>query len=215
MKRNRRDELPVALAGATNFSDDRAELDVLTVIRLLKSQNHLCNRLVAQTTIVSPNRARPRTPGSWALAYIGFVASGKFADIEPWWTKGVGCVDEFWRECGFPGGRPPYSTVYDRFTELEQFAPEFQVSVSELVQVGRAATGGLVGRDIHVDSCEEETHARLVHDCQDGELCKRGRRDRQTTEEATVRHSRTLRLARAPSRPRELQVRQDGAAEAR
>ena len=43
-------------------------------------------------------------------------------------------------------GRPGYSTVYDRFTELEPLWPEFQVTVSELVQLGRKATGGLLGR---------------------------------------------------------------------
>lgn len=170
MKRN---ELPVALAGATNFSDDRDELDVLFVIRLLKSQKDVCDRLVSATTISSPNASRRRTTGSWSLAYIAFVASRKFADWEPWWSTGPGASDELWRECGFPKGRPPYSTMYDRFTELEQFAPEFQTTVGEFVQLGREKTGGLVGRDIHVDSCEEETHARLVHDCKEGESCKR------------------------------------------
>ncbi len=171
-KGTKRSQLPASLPGATSFSDDRAELDPVAVIRLLKQQKRLCDRLVQVTTIRAQGVGRQRGQGSWALAYIAFVASRKYADIEPWWTVAA-ANPQLWRECGFKGGRPPYSTVYERFTELEQFAWEFQTTVGELVQQARRASGGLVGRDVHVDSCEEETHARLVHDCQPGEQCRR------------------------------------------
>lgn len=166
-----RNQLPARLKGATNFSDDRAELDPISIVRLLKWQKHIHDRLVQATTI-RLRKGRKRTAGNWAIAYIAFVATRKYVDIEPWWASAA-ANDELWRECGFPNGRPAYQTVYDHFTELEQFAPEFQRTVKELVSRARIGSGNLVGRDVHVDSCEDETHARLVHDCQEHESCRR------------------------------------------
>jgi hypothetical protein len=57
--------------------------------------------------------------------------------------------------------------MYDRFTELERLGLEaaFRRTAYKIIQRCRKHSGGLVGRDVHVDGTEAETQARLVHVC--------------------------------------------------
>lgn len=106
---------------------------------------------------------RKRMEGKWALAYLAFVVSGR-VDIEPWHGASS---REVWTACGF-ASKPSYPTTWRGFTELEQAADSFARVVTQLVQHAHGHTNGLVGRDLHVDATEAETHSRLVHDCQPG-----------------------------------------------
>jgi hypothetical protein len=197
MKRN---ELPVRLAGAANFTEEAEDLDPVFIVRLLKSQAHVCQQLIDATTI-NARGGKKRSKGHWALAYIAFVASRKFPDIQPWWSV-VASNKELWRECGFKKGRPPYTTVRNHFIELEQFAWEFQNAVAAIIKKANQHPDvqGLIGRDMHVDSTEDETHARLVHDCADHEQCAR-RAELSKREQAALRRGRVpRRLQASPAR---------------
>src|SRR5262249_41507448 len=117
-----RQDLPVALPGATEFSDDRDVFSPLEVVRLLKQQADIVDDLVKQTTIIRIGYKR-RLEGSWALALLAFVCAGKYIDVEPWWRDSKDT--RVWEECGF-AKRPAFNTVYDRFVELEQFESAFR-----------------------------------------------------------------------------------------
>jgi len=82
-----RQDLPVALPGATQFSDDRDELSPLQVVRLLKQHPEVLNDLIDETTIAHAGR-KSRLAGSWALAFFAFSISSS-VDIEPWWTASI------------------------------------------------------------------------------------------------------------------------------
>src|SRR5689334_21566704 len=101
---------PIAQPGATAFSDDRAERNQRWVIRKLKEHPQFLRDLEAAAESLAVNYARRREPGSWALAYLAFVAFGKLPDIEPWWEE---TGDELWQEAGFDA-RPPYERVWTR-----------------------------------------------------------------------------------------------------
>lgn len=161
----RRSDLPVALPGATSFSDNRDELSCLEVLRLLKQEKEIVAELIAATTVIHEGR-RQRQPGSWALAFFAF-ANSKVVDIEPWWRDSIDT--HVWELCDFEDGRrPDYSVVYERFCELELFEAEFRKAANKLIQRARKLSGGLVGRDVHVDGTESETNARLQHICPPG-----------------------------------------------
>jgi hypothetical protein len=153
--------LPVALPGATLFSDDRDALSPLQIIRLLKQHPEILDELLEATTISHKGR-RQRIEGSWALALLAFVCARGYVDIEPWWADSIDTT--VWEECGF-ADRPSYQTTYDRFVELEQYEEHFRLAANKLIRRARVASGGLVGRDGHVDGTEAESPARLVHIC--------------------------------------------------
>lgn len=139
----------------------------LWAVRSLKSQPQWLRPLLEQTSL-DRDWGRPRHEGSWALAYMAFVVSGR-ADIEPWWASSA---DEIWTECGF-SLRPCYQTTWNRFTELEMVWEAFESTAGLLIAHARAQTNGAVGRDLHFDATEAETNARLVHDCNPGDRCRR------------------------------------------
>jgi hypothetical protein len=157
---------PLHLPGATEFSAQRDQLSTLWLVKTLKETDWLYDDLAARTT-VDKEWGRRREPGSWALAYMGFVVS-KFVDIEPWWVQ---TATELWRECGFLNGRPAYQTVYERFVELEAFSDEFREVAGRLIRYCKEQAPE-IGKHLHVDGTEAETHSALAHDCQPGEGCK-------------------------------------------
>lgn len=156
---------PLRLPGATEFSASRDELSALWHVKMLKETSWLYDELTARTT-VDKEWGRRREPGSWALAYMAFVVS-RFVDIEPWWVQ---TAPELWRECGFKD-RPAYQTVYERFVELEAFSDEFREVAGRLIRYCKEQAPE-IGKHIHIDGTESETHSALVHDCQPGEGCK-------------------------------------------
>jgi hypothetical protein len=127
---------------------------------LLKQHPEILDDLVEATTIAHDRR--PRIEGVWALAFIAFVCARGYVDVEPWWADSIDTT--VWEECGF-AVRPCYQTTYDRFVELEEYEEQFRLTANKLIQRGRKHSGGLVGRDAHVDGTEAESNARLVHIC--------------------------------------------------
>ena len=180
---SRRNALPKALPGATEFSDQPEMQDQLWAIRKLKRQPQWL-QILTNGTRIGRNHGRPRITGSWALVYLAFVVSGR-CDIEPWWAS---TSDDVWVECGF-SGRPSYPTVWNRFTELEKLADAFSETAGHLIRHARVQSGGLVGQDIHVDGSEAETNARLQHDC-DGSSCGRAQHPKRlhTDDARSIRH---------------------------
>lgn len=164
---------PVSLDGATAFSVS-GELNPIELVRLMKAHPAF-SRVLLDGTRVRHRWGRRRIEGSWALAYLAFVTSG-LPDIQPWWIK---TSDELWRECGFTASkdetspRPSYDTTYARFCELEddELAGVFRDAAGVMIRHAHKRSGGLVGRDLHVDSTESETNARLRHVCPSGSPC--------------------------------------------
>jgi hypothetical protein len=162
-----RNTLPVSLPGATEFSSEPEMLNEMWAIEILKQYPQWLTPLLEGTDLDS-NFGRPRIQGRWALAYLAFVVSRQ-VDVEPWHANSQ---ETTWLECGFQG-KPTYWTTWSRFAELEDAADAFSGVVALLVQHAQKHTGGLVGRDIHVDATEAETHSRLIHDCQGSKNCGR------------------------------------------
>ena len=90
-----------------------------------------------------------------------FTISG-FVDIEPWYHHRYENTS-FWKACDFRQ-RPSKSLVYERLGELERFAHEFDHLADELVRIA-ADKDPNVGRWLHIDGTEAETHAAPRHDC--------------------------------------------------
>lgn len=112
---------------------------------------------------------RKRIEGRFELAYFDFVFS-RHADVLPWWQGGAG--HSIWTLAGFKE-RPSYALVQRRFTELENPAviEAIEQVAASLIQLAVKGSGGHVGRYLHVDSTEAETHARLRHVCPAGSAC--------------------------------------------
>jgi hypothetical protein len=189
----RRTSLPISLPGATEFTSEPEVLNELWAIEALKQQPQWLTPLVEETEALQSNFGRPRVEGSWALAYLAFVVSGR-VDIEPWWNQSF---EQVWTASGFQA-KPSYQTTWSRFTELEEAAEAFSKVVTLLVQQAQRHTNGLVGRDLHVDATEAETHSRLVHDCQPREKCNKGPKYLKRATNAEVREVRHKHSAKPP-----------------
>jgi hypothetical protein len=157
---------PEHLHGATDFSHDGVVNDPLWVIRTLKQTAWVWRDLERATTMTK-RLGRKRDHGKkWALAFLLFVVSDS-VDVQPWWESSSA---EAWRECGF-AAKPAYQTVWERFVELEQHGQEAFLQAAGAVIRHSRRHEPRIGRHIHVDSTEAETHAALVHDCRPGEGC--------------------------------------------
>lgn len=193
-----RHSLPQSLSGCTEFSDQPELMDPLWAVRKLKSNPQWLDLLIDGTDL-NRNWGRPRSAGSWALAYLAFVVS-RHSDVEPWVASSS---QEVWTECGFPT-KPSYQTVWLRFAELEQTSDVFAGVSARLIRHAREHSGGLVGRDIHVDGTEAETNARLRHDCPEG-TCRKDERPKPASavEAQALRHQED---AKPPERPDSLKT---------
>lgn len=156
---------PAHLLGATEFSAERETFSAIWLVKTLKQTRWLYDDLERATTL-DKNHGRRKEPGSWALAFLAFVASGSTTAVERWWAE---TSPELWRECGF-ARRPSYQTTYERFVELETVSDEFARVAAKLIQHCRKHEP-LIGAHTHVDSTEAETPAALVHDCRPGDNC--------------------------------------------
>jgi hypothetical protein len=157
---------PVTLPGATEYSDDPALNGPLTLISRVKGLGHLYTRLRDDVRIAH-NWGPRRSPGDWALVMFEFTVSG-LVDIEPWYHQRYENTS-FWKACGFRH-RPSKSLVYERLLELEAFAGKFDRLADHLIGLA-ARKDPNVGRWLHVDGTEAETHAVPRHDCQPGDDC--------------------------------------------
>ena len=162
-----RTDLPSALHGATEWSESPIQTED-GLLDLLRTQPQIKKELVRRANPPLLEGGRPRLPGKWPLAYLLFVASRE-PTIKRWWKR---TDTRIWQRCGFITG-PKYDTVHHHFARLEEHAEDYRWAASELIAVAVRESGGLVGRDIHVDGTEAETNSRLFHDCADGG-CPRG-----------------------------------------
>ena len=184
MAMSRLRDMPAVLPGATKFSTDQVLDDPLWIARTLKSLPQFSSDLLADTNLTK-NGGRPRQHGSWALAYLVFAGS-RHAHLRPWWGQ---TQDSLWRECGF-AARPTFQTVWLRFAELEDHSSRFESGAQKLIRHARRHEPR-IGNDLHIDGTEAETNARLIHDCQAGDACKRGAAtliSRPTTDVRAERH---------------------------
>lgn len=165
-KKLRRTDLPVSLKGATEFHGDGVA-SPQWVVQTAKAHPQFFGDLLNQTNARKWG-GRRRIPGNIALAFFAYVAS-RSTEMHPWWEMSG---EDLWRECGF-ARKPKFSLVYENFVRLESHLDAFNDAAARMIQHARKHSGGLVGRDIHVDGTEAETNARLVHDCQPGEPCTR------------------------------------------
>jgi len=185
-------QAPDRLVHAADFSSVEELRGSLNAVRLLKSQPWVWDQL-REACDLEVGYARKREPGHWELAAVAYITSGH-VDVQPWW---VNTSDELWGECGFEA-RPSYATTWRRLAELEEVCDEFLRAAALVIQRCREHDSRVYAHS-HVDWTEDETHARLIHDCQKGDKCKnpgyRGPR-RANTEDA--RESRQEQNAGSP-----------------
>jgi hypothetical protein len=195
---------PEHLKGATDF--DGEVNDPLWLVKTLKGTGSLAWDELKKHTTVDKNRGRDREPGDWALAFLTFLVS-EAVDIQPWWEKHA--PEELWVACGFEA-KPAYRTCHERFAELEEFSSAFVDSAAKLIQHCRKHEKR-IGQYVHVDSCDAETDAALIHD-DEGCGCgvtfnKAGKRERalRPHREATTKASaERQKAADAPADENEL-----------
>ncbi len=154
-------QTPDRLPGATNFSKHDELRGALNTVRLLKSQRWAWDELRATCAGLESDYARRREPGHWELAAVAFVASGH-VDIQRWFDE---TTDELWRECGFTA-KPPYMRVWRRLRELESVCEAFLAAAAKVIKRCREHDERVMAH-VHFDSTEDETHAALIHDCQE------------------------------------------------
>jgi len=150
---------------AADFSSVEELGGSLNAVRLVKSQKWVWDQL-REACDLEVGYARKREPGHWELAAVAYITSGH-VDVQPWWTNAGA---EIWGECGF-AARPSYATTWRRLAELEDVCDEFLHAAAKVIQRCREHDPRVFAHS-HVDWTEDETHARLIHDCREGDKCK-------------------------------------------
>lgn len=172
--RRKPDLTPYFLEDALKFKTDAATFHGRWVIETLRRyEGEDFNLLKPLYDVVDKTRpdsrfGRKRAPGRYELAYFAFVFS-RHPDVRPWWQTAGHSI---WTAAGFKE-RPSYALVHRRFTELENPAiiGAVEAVAAQLIQLAVKGSDGHVGRYLHVDSTEAETHARLRHVCPRGSTC--------------------------------------------
>lgn len=184
---------PQFLLHATRFQTHSAVFNPLWVVETLRAYEGEPHRLLDPITQAAaaldgrPARSagRPRSGGRFELAYFAFVFS-RHPDVRPWWSHAGHSI---WKAAGFRE-RPSYSSCRRRFAELEHpaFAAAVEEVASTLIQLAVKGSEGRVGRYLHFDATEAETHARLEHVCPPESRCRRirGGEARHITASATT-----------------------------
>ena len=155
MSSTTRTDLPVTLDGATEWSGSLVET-ADGLLTLLNSQSEIRDDLIRRTTHVSTYGGRPRMKGHWAIAYLLFM-TGREPALRRWHRRTDASI---WRRCGF-ADKPLYDTVHHHFALLEDESDAFRMVAANLIAKAVEGSNGMVGRDIHIDGTEAETHARL------------------------------------------------------
>ena len=169
---------PETLKGAVNFNTDADTFNGLWLLKTLRRYDKPPYRLLKPLYDAVAEAAkdagsgfgRPRGKGRFELAYFAFVFSRQ-ADVRPWWQQAGHSI---WRTAGFKE-RPSYQLTHMRFAELEHptVIDAMERVAGELIQLAVKGSGGRVGRFLHVDSTEAETHARLAHICPASSGCQK------------------------------------------
>ena len=171
---------PETLPGATKFSGDASLNDPVQLVRAFKEASWISQPLIDEINALAPRCGRPRMQGDWILVAVALIASRQ-GDIQPFHDR---ASLELWHACGFER-RPSYATAHARLTELEEALPEIEAAIGRMVQhfIGVEPR---IGRHLHIDGTEAETHSRFSHDCQDDEFCA-WRREGETAEDVNKR----------------------------
>jgi hypothetical protein len=126
---------------------------------------------------------RPRMPGSWALAFLHYIASTRVA-MRKWWKH---TDEQRWVELFDFTHKPSYSEVALRFGELELIERErgaFHGLQRALVRNARTHRPE-IGQHLTYDGTTVQTRARLHHCCPDRAACRAdGSRPRRIVERA-------------------------------
>jgi hypothetical protein len=171
---------PETLPTAAKFSGFPALNDGILLVRAFKQESWVSEPLLAGLNALTPRCGRPRMAGEWGLVAIAWIASRQ-GDIQPFHDR---APLELWHECGFDH-RPSYATTHARLTELEGALPEIEAAIGLLVQRCRQAEPR-IGRHVHIDGTEADTHSRFFHACQEGDACS-WQREGETMEEVNHR----------------------------
>ena len=173
------------LPEAARFSEDVELCDPVWLIEELKRHPQILAPLIVETT---PDYVggRRRTPGNWALLYIAFLLSG-ILEVKTFCERWAST--EIYDVAGFDEP-PDSSTVWLRFSELEQYQEAFQRAAVRLIQAARRHDDR-IGRNQHVDGSAFTTNATLKHACPDAQACRAARAAangtlRKATAEAVV-----------------------------
>lgn len=167
---------PEWLKDATNFKTHADIFNGLWVIKTLRQYENpphslldpLYDAVELAAKEAGSGYGRKRGPGRFELAYLAFVFS-RHPDVRPWWQTAGRSI---WRSSGFRE-RPSYPLCQRRFAELEHPAviAAMEYVAGRLIQLAVQGSGGRVGRFLHVDATEAETHARLDHICPKSSPC--------------------------------------------
>lgn len=160
MSTRSRHSLPQRLDGA--LGDPAVVSDPTRLFSLLRSNAPLFRRFLEATDLTQED-GRPRIAGYWGLMYMAYVTSGQ-RDMKRFYER---VTRKVWRAAGFVES-PSYHTMYRAFCRLEERIEPIRGVAAELIAMAVVGSGGLVGRDLHVDGTEAETNARLIHDCAPG-----------------------------------------------
>ena len=171
---------PETLPGATKFSGDASLNDPVQLVRAFKEASWISLSLISKVNAMEARCGRPRMAGSWVLVAVAFIASRQ-GDIQPFHDR---ASLELWCECGFEH-RPSYSTTHARLTELEDALSEIEDAIQRMVR-HFIRIEPRIGRHVHIDGTEAETHSRFFHGCQDNDDCA-WRREGETAADVNKR----------------------------
>lgn len=165
---------PEFLKDALHFQTHTHIFNVLWVIQTLRRYEQepycLLKPLYEAVEASKPGSGfgRKRSGGRFELAYFAFVFS-RIPDVRPWWQNAGHSI---WTTSGFTE-RPSYPLVQRRFAELEHPAviDAMEEVARTLIRLAVKGSDGRVGRFLHFDSTEAETHARLEHVCPSWSPC--------------------------------------------
>ncbi len=167
---------PESLQDATHFKTHAHVFNGLWVIKTLRRYEKppyslldpLYDAVASAAKEAGSGFGRRRGAGRFELAYLAFVFS-RHPDVRPWWQQAGHSI---WRAAGFKE-RPSYSLCQLRFAELEH--PDVSAGMEQVagrfIELAVKGSKGRVGRFLHVDSTEAETHARLEHVCPPASSC--------------------------------------------
>jgi hypothetical protein len=169
---------PEYLQDATRFQTHAHIFNGLWVIQTLRryegEPHYLLDPvyLAVEQTKPGSQFGRKRNGGRFELAYLAFVFS-RHPDVRPWWQQAGHSI---WTAAGFTE-RPSYSLCHRRFAELEHpdVIEAMELVARRLIQLAVKGSDGRVGRYLHFDSTEAETHARLQHACPEWAACRKAK----------------------------------------
>jgi hypothetical protein len=156
---------PETLPERAKFSGDRTLNESVSLVRAFKDTAWISRPLMAAINDLAPRCGRPRMKGEWALVAIAFIASRQ-GDIQPFYDR---TSLELWHECGFDH-IPSYTTTHARLTELEHAIPEIEDAIGAMIQ-HFIKIEPRIGRHVHIDGTEADTHSRFFHACKEGDPC--------------------------------------------